>query len=380
MSRFRPLDALRMLGLGGLLLAACGIGPAAAAPGAVGDHVPASLFCRDPVTGWDGAPRLVVLMPARSTYGGMLRLAFQQYFRFGHALPPAAREPGVRTVFVTGVPEDPTSRFMDSDCAPVNDAAALAAIAQATGRTLPLADDADATVLLIDALDVVRWRDDGYRAQGEHLKPLEAALKGLLGAPDPIAADPGTAPPAVGDQAPDFAIGVPAARGQAARPSAAGPRLSDLRGKVVVLAFYPAAYSGTLPLQPGSVEAKIEAARDRERRRMMSCAVQLDEMDRLLAKDDPLRGDVVRLAVSASTPVLLDGWRRVLETRDLRYVNDPDYAIARRYGSYDAQAGYDLRKVFVIDRDGRVAYVESDYAEGDAAALHRAIEAAAARR
>jgi peroxiredoxin len=368
-----------MFGLGGVLLAACGIGPATAASGAVGDHVSASLFCRDPAPDWKDAPKLVVLMPAHSTYGGMLRLAFQQYFRFAQALPPIAREPGVRTVFVTGAVEEPATLFTDSDCAPVIDAQALAGIASATGRTLPLADDADATVLLLDAHDVVRWRDDGYRAQGEHLKPLEAAVKGLLGAPDPIAADPGTPPPVVGDQAPDFAIGMPAPRGQAARPSATGPRLSDLRGKVVVLAFYPAAYSGTLPLQPGSVEAKIEAARARERRRMMSCAVQLDEMDRLLAKDDPLRGDVVRLAVSASTPVLLDGWRRVLETRDLRYVNDPDYAIARRYGSYDAQAGYDLRKVFVIDRDGRVAYVESDYAEGDADALHRAIEAAAAR-
>lgn len=377
----RSLVAMRTLGLGGLLLAACGIGPAAAAPGAVGDHVPASLFCSDPAPDWKDAPKLVVLMPAHSTYGGMLRLAFQQYFRFGNALPPGAHGPGIRTVFVTGAVEPSAPLSADSDCAPVVEAQALAGIAQATGRPLPLADDADATVLLLDGNDVVRWRDDGYRAQGEHLKPLEAAVKALLGTPDPIAPDPGTPPPVVGDQAPDFAIDTPAPRGLPRPPSrATAPRLSDLRGKVVVLAFYPAAYSGTLPLQAGSTEAKIEAARARERRRMMSCAVQLDEMDRLLAKDDPLRGDVVRLAVTASTPALLDGWRRVLETRDLRYVNDPDYAIARRYGSYDAQAGYDLRKVFVIDRDGRVAYVESDYAEGDADALHRAIEAAAARR
>ena len=149
MPRFRLRVPLRVSSLGLLLLAACGSAQTAAVPGAVGERVPASLFCRGPVEGWDGVPKLVVLLPARSAYDGMLRLAFQQYFAFGKALPTVAHTPGIRTVFVTGASQDPTFRSVDGDCAPAMDASALTAIAQATGRTLPLADDADATVLLL---------------------------------------------------------------------------------------------------------------------------------------------------------------------------------------------------------------------------------------
>lgn len=364
-------------------------GLASAAPGAVGERVPAALFCEDPsqAEAWGDAPRLVVLMPAHSEYGSMLRLAFGAYFRRGHALPQSiSHEQFPRTVFVTGAQADEDDGFpmlMGDHCAPARSSEALARIAQATGVQMPRADRADATVLLIDKDGVVRWRDDAFRAQGEHLKPLEAAVKSLLGVSDTLAPAPAEAPPGVGDAAPDFVIDMPqtppwARRGGGSRAPAEDTRLSALRGKVVVLSFYPAAFSGTLPLIEGDAEEIALAVRDRERRRMMSCAIQLDELD-ALAADHALLGDVVKLAVSASTPELLDAWRRTLRTQDLHYINDADYGISRRYGSYDAKAGYNLRKVFVIDGAGRVAYVDDDYRPGDADALAGAIAKAATK-
>jgi peroxiredoxin len=360
-----------------------------AAPGAVGERVPASLFCEDPAQAdaWGDAPRLVVLMPAHSEYGSMLRLAFGAYFRRGHALPQSvSHERFPRTVFVTGTDtaeDDGFPVLMGDHCTPSKSPEALARIAQATGVEMPRADRADATVLLIDKDGIVRWRDDRFRAQGEHLKPLEAAVKSLLGVADTIAPAPAEAPPEVGDAAPDFVIDMPqtppwAARGGRSHAQVEDTRLSALRGKVVVLSFYPAAFSGTLPLIEGDAEEIALAARDRERRRMMSCALQLDELD-ALAPDHALLGDVVKLAVSASTPELLDAWRRTLRTKDLHYINDPDYGIARRYGSYDARAGYNRRKVFVIDGAGRVAYVDDDYTPGDAGALSDAVAKAASK-
>lgn len=367
--------------------------PAAAAPSplAIGDRVDASLFCEQGYEeAWRDSLKLIVLAPARSDYDGMLKLAFSEYFRKGDAFAPGALKTPIKVVHITGAYAE-AAGFMgyhlDSDCAPVTDPQALAAIARATGVTLPLADDSDANVLLLDRDGVLRWRDTAYRAQGEHLKPLEKTVKALIGIPDAVVktgdATTGVASPRVGDMAPDFEIPLPPPTGSlqallaadAQRPTKTVP-LSSLRGKVVLLTFYPAAFSGTLPTVQGSIADKIDAERKDTMRRMMSCSIQIDQLDKL-SQGDLAKDDIVKLAVSASTPALLDSWRRVLGTSGMRYVNDPDYAIAQRYGSYDAAAGYDLRKVFVIGRDGRVVYVDDDYAAGDGDGVQAALARAA---
>jgi len=373
---------LVMLALVGLM-SSLATHQAAAANGAIGDRVSADLFCEAGTVpeGWRDAPKLVVLSPARSDYDGMLRLAFNAYFRSRLAFAEGP-SPELRVIHVDGN-DDASSRFdpvmyLGTACRPARGAEALAAIAEATGAPMPRADNADATVLLLDKDDVVRWRDDGYRAQGEHLKPLEAAVKSLLGRPDAVASASTESAPRIGEVAPDFPIALlPEAMSHRRRGDAdpADARLSALRGKVVLITFYPAAFSGTLPTVDASPEETAIAAIARERQRMMSCALQIDELD-ALAPDAALKGDVVKIAISASTPELLSLWRRTLRTRDMHYVNDADYAIARRYGSFDAQAGYNLRKVFIVDREGKIAYIDEDYAPGDAPAIAAALASA----
>ncbi len=379
----------------------------APSPLAIGDRIEASLFCaQSDENGWRDSIKLIVLAPARSEYDGMLRLAFNEYFRKGDAFAHGALKTPIKVVHITGARAEAAGfmgDYLDSDCTPATDPQALAAIARATGVTLPLADDSDAIVLLLDRDGVLRWRDTAYRAQGEHLKPLEKTVKALLGAPDAVAVAAGgtagsAAGPRVGDMAPDVEIALPPPPGsldtllaeRAPRPTKTVP-LSSLRGKVVLLTFYPAAFSGTLPTVQGSVADKIAAERKDTLHRMMMCSIQIDQLDSILidrldrvAQRHIAKDDIVKLAISASTPQLLDSWRRVLGTTDMRYVNDPDYAIAQRYGSYDAAAGYDMRKVFVIGRDGRIAYIDDDYAAGDGdavqAALARAVRETSASR
>ena len=364
----------------GLLLTAMPMGRAEAANGAVGDRLDLAQFCTpDSRSSTPASATLVVLAPAASEYDGMLRLAFNEYFRQGKAFStlPAG---DVRVVHVTGAHELLLSSLPDSDCVAPTDAAALAAIAAATGTALPRSDNADATVLLLDNAGVVRWRDDAYRAQGEHLKPLEAAVKALFDQRDAVA-DVADAPALhVGDAAPDFVLRLASSPFAHGEESGAQQRLSDLRGKVVMLSFYPAAFSGVLPtLQAVPAQLSREAI-DAVNRRAMMCSIQLTEMDRMQPSDAMAKADVVALAISSATPQLLADWRRALGTLHLQYANDPDYAIAQRYASYDARAGYNLRKVYIVDRDGRIAYIDDDYTATDEPVIQAELQRIAARK
>ena len=362
------------IGAAMLSLAWLGTGAVQAANGAVGDRLDSAIFCQQArATASDDAPAatLVVLAPARSEYDGMLRLAFDRYFReakaFGESVPAGA----IRVLHVTGVAAETSLLVFPprNDCEAPVEAVALAEITKATGVTLPRDDDADATVLLLDRQGVVRWRDDAYRAQGEHLKPLEAAVKALFGRHDSIADVAVAAPLKIGDAAPDFPLEFAPTHTSLLSGDAPHLRLSDLRGKVVLLSFYPAAFSGTLPKIDGTVSARVANERDFEARRMMMCSIQLTEMDRVLPHEALEKQDVVTLAISAPTPALLRDWANTLGTRELTYLNDPGYAIAQRYGSFDTRGGYDLRKVYIVGRDGRIAYVDDDYTVDDAKPL-----------
>lgn len=375
----RAMTALACL-CAGLLTGAMAATRAEAANGAVGDRVDMARFCTaDTRPASPATATLVVLAPAASEYDSMLRLAFNAYFRQRKAFR-APTPDGVRVVHVTGAPELALPMTSDSDCIAPTDAPTLAAIAAATGTTLPRADNADATVLLLDRHGVVRWRDDAYRAQGEHLKPLEAAVKALYGQRDAVA-DIGAAPaPRVGDMAPDFALQLAASPYLHEGAGDAPQRLSDLRGKVVMLSFYPAAFSGVLPKLGADPAAIATRARESASRRAMMCSLQLTEMDRMLPREAMAKQDVVTLAITGSTPELLSDWRRTLDTSALQYANDPDYAVAQRYGSYDARAGHDLRKVYIVGRDGRIAYIDDDYAAEDEPAIQAELQRVAAPR
>jgi peroxiredoxin Q/BCP len=143
----------------------------------------------------------------------------------------------------------------------------------------------------------------------------------------PAATQPAPAPPAeidVGKIAPDFTIEAADASGPLAKPV----KLSDLRGKVVVLAFYPADRSS-------------------------GCTAELTKFRDEYAT---LFGDgVVVLPISNDSIGSHASW-----SKDMKFPfalgSDPQLEIARQYGSANPARPYASRTVFVIGKDGHILW------------------------
>lgn len=146
------------------------------------------------------------------------------------------------------------------------------------------------------------------------------------GAPAAAPAVPAAPAPEVGQPAPGFT----ARWADASGPGAAPLSLGDYRGKVVVLAFYP-------------------------KDRSTGCTAELhkfrDEHDRLFGSD------VVVLPISVDDVDTHASWARD-DNFPFRLVADPDLSVASLYGSKMEGRPMASRTVFVIDREGRIAWRE----------------------
>jgi peroxiredoxin Q/BCP len=159
------------------------------------------------------------------------------------------------------------------------------------------------------------------------LLALPAAARAQMAAP----AAPPAAPvaPEVGQAAPEFS----AAWADGSGPRAAPVTLSGLRGKVVVVAFYP-------------------------KDRTNGCTAELtkfrDEYATLFGND------VVVLPVSADSIASHVSWASEMKF-PFALVSDPQLAMADAYGSRTPGRSTANRTLFVIGKDGRVAYREMKF-------------------
>jgi peroxiredoxin len=130
--------------------------------------------------------------------------------------------------------------------------------------------------------------------------------------------------PEIGQMAPDFtASWVDAAAGHATPVT-----LSSLRGKVVVLAFYP-------------------------KDRTSGCTAELTKF-----RDDNARlfgSNVTVLPISADSVASHVSWGQEMKF-PFGLISDPSLALADTYGSHMAGRPYANRTVFVVGKDGRVVY------------------------
>ena len=125
--------------------------------------------------------------------------------------------------------------------------------------------------------------------------------------------------PPAGSYAPDFAL-----------PSTSGAvtSLASLRGRNVLLAFFPAAFTRV-------------------------CTIEMCSF----------RDDIAQFA-SADTvvlPISVDPVQRLLEFRNterlpMELLSDPDGEVSRRYGVYVAERGVSNRAYVLIDRGGTVRW------------------------
>jgi peroxiredoxin Q/BCP len=144
------------------------------------------------------------------------------------------------------------------------------------------------------------------------------------GAAQPVA----SAFPAVGEVAPDFTGTATDSTGKAIAVS-----LSSLRGKVVVLAFYPADRSS-------GCTAELSKFRDEYATLFGSGVVVLP------ASVDSL-GSHVGWAKDSHFPFAL--------------IADTKSDVATKYGSQGSSRPYFKRTVFVIGKDGKVAYADTKF-------------------
>ena len=125
----------------------------------------------------------------------------------------------------------------------------------------------------------------------------------------------------VGDLAPDFELA-----DQDRKPV----RLSSLRGKKVVLVFYPLAFTGTC-------QGELCAIRD--------------------SIEDFSGDDVQTLAISVDSPAVHKKWADEQGyTFPLLADFWPHGEVARSYGVLQEDLGLALRGTFILDRDGVVQY------------------------
>ena len=138
----------------------------------------------------------------------------------------------------------------------------------------------------------------------------------------------GPSAPEVGSVAPDFTAPWADANGARATPV----RLADLRGKVVVLAFYPLDRSS-------GCTAELHKFRD--------------EYSKIFG---PGAGkDVVVLPISVDSLESHASWVKD-DVFPFALVSDRDQTVAKLYGSTMAGRPFDSRTVFVIDKEGKITY------------------------
>ena len=142
------------------------------------------------------------------------------------------------------------------------------------------------------------------------------------------------APLKVGDPAPDFKL--PYATRDSVAPDSLV--LSSLVGKRnVVLAFYPADWSG-------------------------GCTKEVCTLRDNFAGLGALNADVV--GISGDYVFSHFEWAK-FHKLPFRLASDHNHAVAKRYGSFNDAYGFNRRTVFVVDKQGKLAYIDLKYSPRD---------------
>jgi thioredoxin-dependent peroxiredoxin len=134
--------------------------------------------------------------------------------------------------------------------------------------------------------------------------------------------------PNVGDVAPAFSAKGATKDGVLAAPIT----LESLKGKTVVLAFFP-------------------------RARTSGCTVQMETYRDRYAELFNGGKDVVLLGVSTDSDATLASWAKDAKF-PFTFLSDDTGAIGKAYGTLDAPGGFAKRYLYVIDPQGRVSFVQ----------------------
>ena len=150
------------------------------------------------------------------------------------------------------------------------------------------------------------------------------------------------AAPKVGEAAPDFKLPYATQEAYFTKPEQQ-MSLSSLKGKNVILAFYPADWSG-------------------------GCTEEVCRLRDTFAELSKLNATV--LGISGDYVFSHQEWAKFHQLQ-FPLLSDHDHKVARLYASYNEGAGYNNRTVFLVDKEGVVRYVNMQFKAGDPADYNR---------
>jgi peroxiredoxin Q/BCP len=155
---------------------------------------------------------------------------------------------------------------------------------------------------------------------------------GVARAQQLAASAPVVAPgPAVNDLAPDFTLAGATRYGVLKAPI----KLSDYRGRTVVVAFFPKA-------------------------RTSGCTVQMEAYRDQYATLFNNGRNVVVIGISVDPDTTLASWARDEEFPQ-SFASDQDGSVGQLYGTYDPKNKIENRFLYVVRPDGRIAYVSKPF-------------------
>ena len=176
---------------------------------------------------------------------------------------------------------------------------------------------------------------EGSRASEKKAAAEAAGDKEVRAAASKVAAAPAAAPK-VGEAAPDFKLPYATQEKLFLKPDEQ-MSLSSLKGKNVILAFYPADWSG-------------------------GCTQEVCTLRDTFAELSKLNASV--LGVSGDYVFSHHEWAKYHKLQ-FPLLSDHDHRVARLYDSYMEQVGFNKRTVYLIDKDGVVRYVNLAFKAGD---------------
>lgn len=148
----------------------------------------------------------------------------------------------------------------------------------------------------------------------------------------------------VGDMAPDFSLPY-ATKDSVAQDNL---KLSTLIGKKnIVLAFYPANWSG-------------------------GCTIEMCTMRDNFADLEKLDAEI--LPISGDYQYAHHEWAKQMNF-PFKMVSDHLHKVARIYNSFNETNGYNKRTIFVIDKQGKIAYIDLAYKARDQESFKKLQEA-----
>ncbi|HEX8293299.1 MAG TPA: peroxiredoxin [Pyrinomonadaceae bacterium] len=176
---------------------------------------------------------------------------------------------------------------------------------------------------------------EGSRAS-EKKTAAAAGDKSAAGADAPKAAPAAAAAPKVGEAAPDFKLPYATQEAYFTKPEEL-MSLSAHRGRNIVLAFYPADWSG-------------------------GCTKEVCTLRDTFAELSKLNATV--LGISGDYVFSHHEWAKYHKLQ-FPLLSDHDHRVAKAYDSYMEQVGYNKRTVYLIDKEGVVRYVNLAFKAGD---------------